>query len=82
MYGRIANARSALNVIKWRATRVIREVGNTTTLARCCSAGRFTLEHNLSPSDKFPHRHIGPEPPEQKEMLRTLGLEVSDLLFS
>lgn len=56
-------------------------MGNPTTLARCCSAGRFTLEHNLPPSDKFPRRHIGPEPPEQKEMLRTLGLENIDELI-
>lgn len=80
MYGRIANTRSVLNGLKWRALR-LRQIARVqcihSSLPSCCAASRFSLEHNLPSSDVFPHRHIGPDLPEQKEMLRALDLEVS-----
>lgn len=47
-------------------------------LVRCSSSSsqKFSLSQIAPSSDAFCHRHIGPDAEEEKEMLRTLNLQV------
>lgn len=56
-----------------------RTIGASVLLARCSSSSsqKFTLSQIASPTDAFSRRHIGPNAVEEKEMLRTLNLQVS-----
>lgn len=50
-------------------------------LVRCSSTStqKFSLEQIAPPRDAFTRRHIGPDAVEEKEMLRTLNLQVKNI---
>lgn len=57
----------------------IRTINASLMLARCSSSSsqKFSLSQIAPSSDAFSRRHIGPDVEEEKEMLRTLNLQVN-----
>ena len=57
-----------------------RTIGASVLLARSSSSvsQKFSLSQIAPPTDAFSLRHIGPDAAEEKEMLRTLNLQVND----
>lgn len=57
-----------------------RTIGASVLLARTSSSAsqKFSLSQIAPPTDAFSLRHIGPDAAEEKEMLRTLNLQVND----
>lgn len=55
-----------------------RTIGASVLLARPSSSAsqKFSLSQIAPPTDAFSLRHIGPDAAEEKEMLRTLNLQV------
>lgn len=55
-----------------------RTIGASVLLARSSSSAnqKFSLSQIAPPTDAFSLRHIGPDVVEEKEMLRTLNLQV------
>ena len=52
------------------------------SFVRCCAAGvnKFNLKQIAPSPDAFVGRHIGPSEEEQREMLKSMGLEVTSCL--
>lgn len=57
-----------------------RTIGASVLLARSSSSAsqKFSMSQIAPPTDAFSLRHIGPDAAEEKEMLRTLNLQVND----
>ena len=53
-----------------------RSISASVLLARCSSTQKFSLSQIAPSTDAFSRRHIGPNEVEEKEMLRTLNMQV------